>query len=321
MATNEHGTSDSHDETDLDRLIGELETDAARRRAEPGYPHDVDARLHFELARRAPKAQGGPTLTEIIARLQELAGDEPDVPPPGRDGGAGWRRHDGQAVAQHLQRLDGRVTALNLATATALGAVVQRLEQLEGRVRQLEPLDDGVASSSPALDGSEALDRWRTRLAETLPRHARVLYAESQADEVVADLRAQGIDAYGITSTGSRHRPGPDVRFGELRTHLTAVADEALGAVVLVGVPDAMIAASIGPMVGELGRVAQSVVVISEAPWWWRLRVGAVHADLAGGRPLDPDTWLHAFHGVAMVGTAEYDPTGQTYRVVVQARE
>ena len=39
---------------DLDRLIGELETEAARRRAEPGYPHDADARLHFELARRAP---------------------------------------------------------------------------------------------------------------------------------------------------------------------------------------------------------------------------------------------------------------------------
>ena len=132
---------------------------------------------------------------------------------------------------------------------------------------------------------------------------------------------APGIDAYGITSTGSRHRPGPDVRSADLLTHLTAVADDALGAVVLVGVPDAIITASIGPMVGELGRVARSVVVISEAPWWWRLRLGAVHADLAAGRPLDPDTWLHAFHGVAMVGSAEYDPTGQSYRVVVRARE
>ena len=77
MATNEHGTSDSHDEMDLDRLIGELETDAARRRAEPGYPHDADARLHFELARRAPKPPGGTTVTELIAQVQELAGDEP----------------------------------------------------------------------------------------------------------------------------------------------------------------------------------------------------------------------------------------------------
>ena len=74
-------------------------------------------------------------------------------------------------------------------------------------------------------------------------------------------------------------------------------------------------------MVDALARVASRVVLVSEAPWWWRLRLGAVNADLAAGRPHDPDTWLHAFHGVALVGTAEYDPTGQSYRVVVQARE
>ncbi len=321
MATNEHGTSDSPDQMDLDRLIGELETDAARRRAEPGYPHDADARLHFELARRAPKPPGATNVTEIIARVQELAADEPGSAQPARDGSAPSRRRDRLALAQHRQRLDGRVTALSLATAGALSAVAERLDQLEGRVRRLEPLDHDTAASSPAAEGIEALARWRTRLAETLPSLGRVLYAESQADEVVAELRSAGIDAYGITSTGHRDRPGPDVRSGDLLTHLTAVADDALGAVVLVGVPDAMITASIGPLVRALGRVARSIVVISEAPWWWRLRLGAVQADLAAGRPLDPETWLHAFHGVDMVGSAEYDPTGQSYRVVVRARE
>ena len=47
MTTDANGTSGSPDQVDLDRLIGELETEAARRRAEPGYPHDADARLHF----------------------------------------------------------------------------------------------------------------------------------------------------------------------------------------------------------------------------------------------------------------------------------
>jgi hypothetical protein len=46
-----------------------------------------------------------------------------------------------------------------------------------------------------------------------------------------------------------------------------------------------------------------------------------VRADLAPGRPLDPDTWLDAFHRVAMDSSAEYDATGQSYRVVARARE
>ena len=169
-------------------------------------------------------------------------------------------------------------------------------------------------------DDTGVLARWRTRLAETLPSGERVLYAQTQADDVVAELRASGFDVYGITSTEPRHRPGPDVRSGDVLTDLTAVADGALGAVVLVGGPDAMSPAAIGPLVAAL-RVTRSVVVISQAPWWWRMRLGAVNADLALGRPLDPDTWLHAFHEVAMTGTAEYDATGQSYRVVVRAQE
>jgi hypothetical protein len=314
MATNEHGTSDSSDQMDLDRLIGELETEAARRRADPGYPHDADARLHFELARRAPNPPGATSMTEVIAQIQEFASVDANAPAWAGDGDRGHRRRDRQASEQHLARLGDRITALGSATAAGLRSVAARLDQLE-------PPGDGAAVSSVPREDSDVLTRWRTRLAETLSSGERVLYAEMQADDVVAELRASGVDAYGITSTEPRHRPGPDVRSGDLLAHLTAVADGALGAVVLVGGPDAMSPAAIGPLVAALGRVARSVVVISEAPWWWRLRLGAVNADLAAGRPLDPDTWLHAFHGVAMTGTAEYDATGQSYRVVVRAQE
>ena len=317
MATNEHGTSDSSDPVDLDRLIGELETEAARRRADPGYPHDADARLHFELARRAPNPPGAATVTEVIALVQEIASVDASSPVTSGDA-TGSRRRDRRALAQHLARLDARVTALGLATAAALRSVAVRLEQLEERIRHVEPPGDDAAASSVPRDDSDVLARWRTRLAETLPSGERVLYAQTQADDVVAELRASGVDAYGITSIEPRHRPGPDVRFADLLAHLTAVADDALGAVVLVGGPDAMSPAALGPLVAALGRVTRSVVVISEAPWWWRLRLGGVNADLTPGRPLDPDTWLHAFHGVAMVGTAEYDPAGQSYRVVVR---
>jgi hypothetical protein len=321
MTTDANGTSGSPDQVDLDRLIGELETEAARRRAEPGYPHDADARLHFELARRAPDPSRSSALKEMVARVGEVASADTSAPHRDSPDARGSRRRHREVLRRRLEELDGRVTASGMATAAALHAVVDRLEQLEERVRHLDPRGDEAAPPSSPPQDSAALGRWRSRLPETLATGDRVLYAQAEAEGVVAELRAAGIDAYGITGTESGHRPGPDVRSGDLLTHLRAVPDDALGAVVLAGPPETMSPQGVGPLVAELGRVAGVVVIISEAPWWWRSRLGAVRADLAEGRPLDPDTWLHAFHGVAMAGTAEYDPTGQSYRVVVRAQE
>jgi hypothetical protein len=241
-------------------------------------------------------------------------------PPALLSGSRRSRRQEGEAVGQYLRRLASEVKATGLAAAGALHAMVDRLEQFEERLGNLEPIPETTGAVVPPEE-TESLTVWWARLADPLSRGERVLYAQSRVDEVVAELRAAGFDAYGITSTGPQHRPGPDVRSGAVLTHLGAVPDGALGAVVLAGLPEVMSPHTIGPLVSELGRVAKTVALISEAPWWWRLRLGAVNADLAVGRPLDPDTWLHAFHGVAMIGSAEYDPTGQTYRVVARARE
>jgi hypothetical protein len=305
---------------DLDRLIGDLETEAARRRADPDFPHDADARLHFELARQAPNPPHADTLDDVISQVRAAAAL---VPAPTWDDATGWRRRDRDAVRQHMTGLEGRVASLGLAATAALEAVSARFEQLEERVRRLEPPSDDVPAPPVPEHGGDALAHWRPLLANglvgALAPGDRVLYAQGQADDVVAELRAAGLDAYAVTSQGPHHRAGPDVRSGALLPHLRAVDDDALGAVVLAGGPEVLGAPDIAALVAELGRVTSSVVVISEAPWWWRLRLGAVNADLAPARPLHPDTWLHAFHAVAMVGTAQYDPTGQSYRLVVRA--
>ena len=105
----------------------------------------------------------------------------------------------------------------------------------------------------------------------------------------MAELRAAGVDAYGITTTGPRHQPGPDVRFAELLTHLRAVDDDALGAVVLAG-GTVMLAPRTPspPWWRSWDASPTTVVVVSEAPWWWRLRLGAVNADLALGPTARP---------------------------------
>ena len=324
MATNDSRRDGSSDNVDLDRLIGELETEAARRRAEPGYPHDADARLHFELARMAPTPRRAVPVQEAIAQLEELAA--PDTTTAGDPGaGPATRRRHRQAGAGDVERLGARVGSVAAAGAEALRAIADRLDRLEHDDRSAprhgpEARSDTARPTGPAPAESGALAQWRSRLAESLVDGGRVLYAQTQAPDVVAMLRGAGFDAYGVVGAGT-HQPGPDVRSGDLLAHLRAVPDAALDAVVLTGVPEAMTPHDVGPLTTELGRVARCVVIVSESPWWWRLRLGPVEADLAPGRPLHPDTWLHAFHGLSMAGSAEYDADGQSYRVVVRARE
>jgi hypothetical protein len=319
MATDDNSTTDPTSEFDLDRMIGELETESARRRAEPGYPHDADARLHFELACRAPNAAAPPAPRTLVDRVEEAATSPLASAPSTVVESTGSRRRQHQLMAQRVEQVERRVSSMGLAVAAAMRAITGRLEELEERVRRLEP-EAGPKVAPPTPGGSGTLARWKDRLVEGLPLGERVLYAESEADDVVALLRSAGVDAYGVTSVGSPDRPGPDVRLGGLLDHLGAVPDGALGAVLLVGVPEVMRPESINPLVSELRRVAKVVVIISEAQWWWRQRLGAVDADLAPGRPLDPDTWLDALHRVAMDASVEYDPTSQSFRVTARAR-
>src|ERR1700686_4725894 len=130
----------------------------------------------------------------------------------------------------------------------------------------------------------DTLATWRDVLGEGLRTGAGVLYAQVLAAEIVDELRDGGIDAYGLTNAGSSHQPGPDVRYGQVLDHLRAVADGALGAVVLTGVPEAMTPRGVAALVAELGRVARMVVIFSEVAWWWGFEVGAVLPRPAPGR-------------------------------------
>jgi len=311
------------DALDLDRLIGELETEGARRRAAPDYPHDREARLHLELERLAPHPAGPAGIDDLLAGLERAVAAladaaAGDVAEGDRRGG---RSRRAAALGRRLRRLEGAVAAEGLAVAAAVRALRDALADLEARTARAgngEAAATGAPVGTTSPDDGEALGDWRARLADAVaPGGGRVLYHGVDADAVVGELRAAGVDAYGVTDVGPQQRPGPDVRHGELLAHLRAVGDGALGAVVVTGVPDAMTADVLGPLVDELARTAASVVVVSLAPWWWRRRLGAPDADLAPARPFDPDTWLASFDRRGLHGSAQYGPGGRSYRLVV----
>ena len=150
-----------------------------------------------------------------------------------------------------------------------------------------------------------------------------MLCADVEVDEVVARLRGDGLDAYGLTRDGSPYLLSPDVRHGDLIAHLGSVGDEALGATILAGCTNAMNGPSLRAVLQELGRCigAEGVVVaVSEAPWWWHHHVHPVEADTAEARPLQAETWLAGLHDVGFDATATYSPDGHSYAVIARRK-
>ena len=74
--------------------------------------------------------------------------------------------------------------------------------------------------------------------------------------------------------------------------------------------------AALDELIGQLVHATSTAVILSEAPWWWRARLGPEEADLIWPRPLTADTWLGGLYRAGWQVTAEYAPSGSSYRVV-----
>src|ERR1700722_13876608 len=121
--------------TDLDALIGDLLAEAARRRAESGFPLDEEARLGMELDRQAPRPL--PAKMERLAQAASQGGGRPAVSDPGRAGRAAARVVD-KAVAAAVGPVANALSSLGDVVANGFRVLAGQLAQLDGRVRELE---------------------------------------------------------------------------------------------------------------------------------------------------------------------------------------
>lgn len=288
---------------DLDEAIGDLRREAARRRAEPGFPLDEEAHLSAELDEQAP-GPGGDRLHAIAREMRSVARSATGSPGRGRLRGAGARGSD-------------RMAALADLIANAVLTVSTRLGDAERRLAVLE------RDSADRTPGARAVpfehETWLERIIGAMTT-GRTLYYASQPEEAVGTLRRRGIDAYGVAPPGSAVQRHPDVRQEDLETHLESVGSGALTAVVLVGLTWQGGGSGLDHVASQVRRVAGAAFVISEAPWSWRERVGDEAADRADGRPLSPESWLAALDRAGFSATAEYDGTGRGYLVTAGRR-
>ncbi len=314
---NDVSNSPSSRRHDVDGLIGQVEREAARRRADPRFPIDHDARIDAAFDAVAPGADRRRP-PDPIGAVIALAVERVDAGAPRAPGGIR------AAVGRSTRTRPGamvQVRALALAVAEALQVVMSRLDALD-RGRGRAPLDAPAVPSVLAPPDSvvtNALATWRSAVAADLANDGgRVLYCGPDADATVADLQAAGADAYGITDSGDPFRTDPDVRVADVVDHLAGVGTGALQSVVVAGAVAPATRSRLAAIVAELARVTISVVVVSPAPWWWREEVGTVAADLGTDRPLAAETWLEVLTDAGFVATGAFDPTGRSYRVTAR---
>jgi len=314
---------------DLDVLIGDLQAEAARRRAEPGFPLDEEAQLGVQLDGQAPRPSA-PKLDRLADAAASLV-SSPAVP---------TGRAAKMAATAVIGPLQGQVSALGRIMANALRIASDRLTDLDARLERIEypgrPSRSSVPArtgSHPHRDGSTELSQWEPavsdgdthqwveRVRSDLPeRPGRVLYCGADAETAVAALRVEGLDAYGLTPAGDPYLSHPDVRPGDLLQHLRSAGELSLGAAIVAGSTRTVDPDRLGELAQDLARVARIVVVMCEAPWWWRERVGSEQADMAWSRPLSAETWVAALHRAGLDGSVDYSEGAVSYRVVARQR-
>jgi hypothetical protein len=315
----------SAQDLDLDALIGDIRRESARRRAAPDFPVDEEARLAAEAERQAP-AGNRPRLERLVDSVQALAATGGAVEPAsGSTRFQPWRPSAQMAgLRRGFSDLAGSVSAALRIVSGRLGDLEQRMRRLEGR-RLAPPTGGSVEPALGPVAGREAdlpdVQAW-TGAVEEVARTSggRFLYAGGDAADQARRLQEQGVDAYGFMPSGSPYDDEADVRHGDLPDHLTSVADRSLAGVVLSEPACRVEPGRLAGTVAELARVASSVSVVSEAPWWWALRVGDVSADLAFQRPLAAETWISLLDRAGFAATAAFDPVGRTYMVSAVTR-
>jgi len=283
---------------DLSRLQAEINEEVRRRRAAGDFPPGLERELDQAFARYAP-AGAGDDFEDVLVSAETQSFVHADVPTASRLPILSFaKRALRKVMAWYLRFLAQQVTAF-------AGAITRAVRLLGERVRVLETVT--------VLAGERTLAEVRERragpdlaawsdlvVAEVGSARGRVLHTECGAGGLLADLTTAGADAYGVEPVDAlavdASRAGLDVRADDALTHLRALPDASLGGLVLSGCIDAL---PLGEVLEVADRAAATlapggvVVVLSSGPAAWAGSLDPVVADLAPGRPLHPETWVH----------------------------
>ncbi len=301
--------------------------DEVRRRREagevpPGYEHELD----LAFARIAPPGAVGDDLDAVIERAERASHIDVDVPTESARPGLSVAKSGLRKVmAWYLRYLAQQTSAFASVSTKGLRLLADRIEAVEAAT---PGVSRRVADELDLIDLEDDSTQWtELAVAQTDGLTGRVLVAEAGAGGLLGALVAGGRDAYGVEPrrrlADRAAAAGLEVRPDDVLEHLRLVPVGALDAVVLTGFVDrrpvpellelADLAASRVTGDGVVMVLSRDQAAVASDPR------AAVAADLAPGRSLRADTWVHLFAVRGLGSTEVVAGSAGTYAVVAWA--
>jgi hypothetical protein len=290
-------------------LMGEVAAEARALR-ESGRLGGLEQELDALFESLAPHEGGSADFGSVLEELDRTSFIDAQAPVASDlRAGAAVKKTIRRLTAWQFDHLSRQISAFDHAVSQALRQVDDRLAALEGRLPALDP--EALVELPPPVMRAD----WGDNVVAAVEAcTGRVLLAAVSGGELVARLRAAGVDAYALDPSVST--PAADAVPGDdVLEHLHGVADGDLAAVVVIGMADRLTVSGVvalGERVATVLRPGGRLVVVGTNPQRWAESVPPVVADLSAGRPLHPDTWqvLLAPVGLRIASVEWRDPLG-----------
>ncbi|MGH9149029.1 MAG: hypothetical protein ACRD0F_01645 [Acidimicrobiales bacterium] len=314
---------------DFDRLAAEIDDEVRRRRLSGELPAGFERELDDLFVGLSPKPEPPADIRGALARAEEHWFVRSEVPTASRlPGGHEAKRLVARTVGWCLDFVTGQVNQFNSAVIKLGMALIERIESLEDRVgEEAARLATGEARAAAERgrrpSGGGVVRAWAPLAEATFGgTTGRVLHTECGQGALVERLLGAGVNAYGVdpveANVAAGAGRGADLRCDPAAAHLALVPEGSLGGMILSGWVDQL---SLPERLALLDRATACLapggraMVVATVPGTALSGPDAVAADLAPGRPLHPDTWVHLLAQQGYVGIETHRAHAASYAV------
>ena len=300
-------------EIDLQQLLREIDEEVEARRASGDFPPGMERDLDLIFARFAPAMTSGDDLDALLEQADRGAFVDVDVPTASRVPAVSIvKRVLRKLMAWYLRYIAQQVSVFATSTVGAM-------KLLGRRIAALEATTPGADAASREASFRAARPPDLMPLADAIVRHVegasgRVLVAECGDGALVRRLVDAGVDAYGCDPRLTLVESAAiEIRHDDVVEHLRAVDHEAIAGLVLAGTVD-RVPVGIQLVIADLAAIVLTgggrLALVGTDPAAWGRTTSVVDADLAPGKPLHPETWVHllAERGFGAIETAAGTP-------------
>lgn len=281
------------------KLLREIDDEVRARREAGDFPPELERELDLVFARFAPAMPTGDGLDGAIDAADRAGFINVDVPTASRLPGMPFvKKALRKLMSWYLRFLAQQVSAFSAAVIGALRLIGVRLDRLEAATPGANPV---LADAARRVGTPPRTDTFEPLVLQVFDGiTGRVAVLEVGDGSLVRALGGAGVDTYGVDPrvehVDAAVSSGLEARHDEALDHLDAVADGALAGVVLAGCVDRL---ATGAQLALLDRTAAALadgghlVVLGTTPEAWARSADVVATDLAPGRPLHAETWVH----------------------------